>query len=165
MSLTDEQINGFLRSMTQVIKLEAKAMEISGDEVIAQFADICAAAIERNRLAGDNKILADMYADARDDERAWKYRAEKAEAELNKRASPPPVNNQRHLTRRQTGKTRNADMCPSVKLTDNLVIGQSSRYYRPYNLIRCYTGYPYISRTARPVLGCILRPYRRVDCG
>jgi hypothetical protein len=51
MSLTDDQINGFLRSMTQVIKLEAKAMEISGDEVIAQFADICDAALERNRLA------------------------------------------------------------------------------------------------------------------
>ena len=53
MSLTDDQINGFLRSMTQVIKLEAKAMEISGDEVIAQFTDICDAALERNRLAGE----------------------------------------------------------------------------------------------------------------
>jgi hypothetical protein len=124
MSLTDEQINGFLRSMTQVIKLEAKAMEISGDEVIAQFADICAAAIERNRLAGDNKILADMYADARDDERAWKYRAEKAEAELNKRACSPPVDNQRHLTRPQTGGTRDTQMSPTIEFSYDLIIGQ-----------------------------------------
>ena len=50
--------------------------------------------------------------------RAWKYRAEKAEAELNKRACSPPVDNQRHLTRPQTGKTGDADVRPGVELPD-----------------------------------------------
>jgi hypothetical protein len=50
--------------------------------------------------------------------RAWKYRAEKAEAELNKRACSPPVDNQRHLARPQTGKTGDADVRPGVELPD-----------------------------------------------
>jgi hypothetical protein len=50
--------------------------------------------------------------------RAWKYRAEKAEAELNKRACSPPVDNQRHLTRPQTGETGDADVRPGVELPD-----------------------------------------------
>jgi hypothetical protein len=56
--------------------------------------------------------------------RAWKYRAEKAEAELNKRASPPPVNNQRHLTRPQTGGTRDTQMSPTIEFSYDLIIGQ-----------------------------------------